>query len=71
MPLLYRGNMKKLYLNYSLRITTLIILIAYYFFYRSDGDELLPFALIILILLVGLYSLFKIDKKRVEAQGKK
>ncbi len=58
--------MKKLYLNFLLRLFLFVASMVYFFFINSDENRVLPFALLLSVGLIGLYLLFKIDRKRTE-----
>ncbi len=58
--------MKKLYLNYLLRLFLFVASMVYFFFNNSDENSVLPFALLLSVGLIGLYLLFEIDRKRTE-----
>ncbi len=60
--------MKNLYIKYSIRIVTYILILVYFFFINTQFNKanILPFLLLLFIPMIGAYFLFQYDKKKTD-----
>lgn len=58
--------MKKIYLKYSTLFISLITVMVYFFFVDTEykPENLLPFFVITIVVSIGLYFLFQVEKNK-------